>query len=453
MNTRSLSKVHRPTSRGIAGGGATRTTVALAVSSFLGMLAIVAPPPLFPAMARELGVSVPLLAQIGTAILLLGAGLALLTGPLADRYGHHRLLVLGAIAAAGCLLGFGLAPIYVALLVPAVLGGVANATLTGLSLAVARVTFTGAAQRRAIGWATAGGAAAAVAGVPFLAALSGIAGWRVAFIAAGTAAIGAAWGVHLWISLDAKQSVVLPRAGNLLTPYYPLLRHRPTRQLYTATILRSLCWTGLVTYFGAFLAEERGFGPLTIGITYMLGGAAYVAGSVTAGHLPESGRGRPMAAVMNLALACAVGLTFSGVFGAMGTALLLPLAGFAGGTGWVGMVTLLAEQAPGRAGTTMTLNTALLNLGAAGGSALGGAMLASEGYKSLGLVLPAFALAAAFFVLRSGASRGETSCMYWKATGLRRASLSWSFSEPGRALVGWEDGQSLSPQALSDGRK
>jgi predicted MFS family arabinose efflux permease len=210
--------------------------------------------------------------------------------------------------------------------------------------------------------------------------------------------------------------------------------------LYTATILRSLCWTGLVTYFGAFLAEERGFGPLTIGITYMLGGAAYVAGSVTAGHLPESGRGRPMAAVMNLALACAVGLTFSGVFGAMGTALLLPLAGFAGGTGWVGMVTLLAEQAPGRAGTTMTLNTALLNLGAAGGS-------------SLGLVLPAFALAAAFFVLRSGASRGETSCMYWKATGLRRASLSWSFSEPGRALVGWEDGQSLSPQALSDGRK
>jgi predicted MFS family arabinose efflux permease len=69
------------------------------------------------------------------------------------------------------------------------------------------------------------------------------------------------------------------------------------------------------------------------------------------------------------------------------------------------MVTLLAEQAPGGAGTSMALNTALLNLGAAGGSALGGALLAVGGYEVLGLALPGFALGAALLVGQRGPTR------------------------------------------------
>ena len=58
------------------------------------------------------------------------------------------------------------------------------------------------------------------------------------------------------------------------------------------------------------------------------------------------------------------------------------------------------ESSPSGAGTTMTLNTSLFNLGAAGGGAIGGALIAFSGYEALALGLPLFALAAALLSWR-----------------------------------------------------
>lgn len=83
---------------------------------------------------------------------------------MADRYGMRRLMVIGAASAVASLLSFGLAPSWLTLLVTAVLGGLTNATLPALSLAIARNTLAGAARSRALGWATAGGAGAGIVG-------------------------------------------------------------------------------------------------------------------------------------------------------------------------------------------------------------------------------------------------------------------------------------------------
>ena len=61
----------------------------------------------------------------------------------------------------------------------------------------------------------------------------------------------------------------------------------------------------------------------------------------------------------------------------------------------VAMTTLLTSETPSGAGTTMTLSGSLFNLGAAGGSAIGGALLALSGYEALALGFPVFALGAA----------------------------------------------------------
>ena len=52
--------------------------------------------------------------------------------------------------------------------------------------------FVGAEARRALGWATACMAGSAIVGVPLLTAFATLIGWRVAFIAAVSAVIGAA---------------------------------------------------------------------------------------------------------------------------------------------------------------------------------------------------------------------------------------------------------------------
>ena len=54
-------------------------------------------------MARDLQTTVPLLGQVVTLMALISAGLGLLAGPLADRYGYRWPLVVGLLAiAVGC---------------------------------------------------------------------------------------------------------------------------------------------------------------------------------------------------------------------------------------------------------------------------------------------------------------------------------------------------------------
>ena len=50
----------------------------------------------------------------------------------------------------------------------------------------------------------------------------------------------------------------------------------------------------------------------------------------------------------------------------------------------------------------MTLNSSLFNLGAAGGGAIGGLLLAFAGYQGLAIGLPLFGLAAALLAWRTG---------------------------------------------------
>ena len=386
-----------------------RMPLALAMAMMLSSLAFGAPPPFFTAISNDIGVSVPVLGQIMAAMLLIGALFSFVTGPLADRYGLRRLLVLGAGAAVGCIFGFGLATGYPLLLIAAVLGGLANATLPALALAVARTTLGGATRHRAIGWTSAGSAITALAAVPLLTLVSSMAGWRIAFIAGGIAAAGLAWFLVTSIPRDVPQRVPAAGPRTLLAAYPPLLRHRPMLRLYAITILRSVCWFGLLAYFGAFLSGGLGFSPAWVGLAYMLGGSGYLAGSLTAGAVLVRIPARLVIGVSNSMIAISVALTFSVAQGPAVAIGLLVLAGIAGAMSFVGTVTLLAQETPGGAGTTMSLNGALTNLGSAGGGAIGGLLLATGGYEALGFGLPIFAVSTVLLLGRPGTSAPATA--------------------------------------------
>jgi predicted MFS family arabinose efflux permease len=74
----------------------------------------------------------------------------------------------------------------------------------------------------------------------------------------------------------------------------------------------------------------------------------------------------------------------------------------------VAMTTLLTTETPSGAGTTMTLSGSLFNFGAAGGSAIGGALLALSGYQALALGFPLFALGAALLSWRPARVRAQS---------------------------------------------
>jgi predicted MFS family arabinose efflux permease len=371
-----------------------RIQILLCLSAFMAALNFFAPTPFYPQMAHDLQTTVPLLGQVVTLMALLSAGLGLLAGPLADRYGYRWPLVIGLLAIAVGLLGTGLTPSYPVLLGLGVVMGLGDALAYSLPFAIAATYFNGMAQRRAIAWTIGALSTAPIIGVPLLTALGGLTSWRVALAAAGVAAAGVAWFVAAVLPADRLHPAGDFRVRELLAAYTPLLRHPPSLRFLAVSALRGMWWVGLLTYMGAFLGTVVGFSPPHVGLAYALSGGAYTAGSIVAGNLLGGLSPRLVVALSNVIGGVLVVPLF--LLPVPWVVIPLLLAGSAAAAICsVSVVALLADESPAGAGTTMVLNGSVLNLGTAGGAILGGALIAFGGYAALGIGLPLFALVAA----------------------------------------------------------
>ena len=371
-----------------------RVQAALCLAAFFAALNFFAPTPFYPEIARDLQTTVPLLGQVVTVMALLSAALGVFIGPLADRYGYRWPLVIGLLALAAALIGTGLAPNYPVLLGLGLLGGLGDALVFSLPFAIATTSFHGPARRQAIAWTIAALSIAPVVGVPPLTALGEATSWRHALALAGLAAAGVAGFVALTLPPDVRHSGTPFAARALLAAYTPLLRDAQSLRLLAVSGLRGLWWVGLLTYLGAYLGDVVGFSAAQIGLVYAVNGAAYAAGSVVAG--------RWLSDISQRLLVTATSLIGGGLAGAV---LVLPdpwlvppllvVASIAASACSVGVVALLATQSRAGAGTTMVLNGSILNAGTAGGTVLGGLLIALGGFEALGMGLPPFALLAA----------------------------------------------------------
>lgn len=371
----------------------TRVLVALCAASFLAALNFFAPTPFYPLIADDLGTTVPLLGQVTTLMVLLSAGLGLAIGPLADRYGYRWPLVIGVLAIATNLTVIGLAPSYPVLLLASAVGGLGDALAFGLPLAIAGMSFAGDAQRRAISWTLGSLSSAGIVGVLLLALLGDATTWRTALVAAGILSGGTALLVAWALPPDHQRPASRLQVRSLMGAYGPLLRHGPTVRQLGASGLRSVTWVGLLTYFGAFLAEEFAVSTRGIGAIYTVGSTGYLVGSFLGGRLLGSAVQRRVA-LLNLTMAGGVAaLLWSSSVG-MVVALWLVIGFLAAATG-VGTAMLLVQETPAGAGTTMVFSGSMVNLGTAIGAALGGLFIALGGFHGLGLGLPIFAVAAA----------------------------------------------------------
>jgi predicted MFS family arabinose efflux permease len=231
--------------------------------------------------------------------------------------------------------------------------------------------------------------------VPLLTTVGDLAGWRSAFLLAGFAAAACVVLVAFWLPADTPARSDTPRWEGILDAYRPLLNDGGMRRLYACTFTRSLCWLGLLTYFGAMLEEQYDMGTGQIGLTYMLGGAGYFAGSLVVGGPLANIPARPLVAVGTVTMAVLLSIAFAGLVPTAGAVGLMPVAAFAGAVGWVGLTALLTAETPAGSGTTMVFNSALFNLGAATGAGLGGLLLATGGFTAVAIGLPIFGIAAA----------------------------------------------------------
>ena len=366
-------------------------------AAFISALSFFAATPFYPEMAEDLDTTVPVLGQTSTLLMVVSALLGLGVGPVGDAYGYRRMLTVGVLAIAAYQLGFALAPSFPLLLAVTLLGAFGDAIVFGLALTLASVLFHGAGRRRAIGWAIASFNISAILGVPVFTFVGDRQGWRFAIGSFGLATLAFVWMIVAVLPADQRRPAARLRLREVAASFAPLFADPPSLRLLGGTVMRAMWILGLVTYFGAFLADELGLSTRNVGLMYMLAGTGATVGSVAAGTRVVGSSPRTTVALTSLAGGALLGVII-GSSSAVVTATLIPVMSALAAIASVGITTLLAAESPAQPGTTMALNASLLNIGGGLGAAVGGVLIALGGFPAFAIGLPVFAVAGGILV-------------------------------------------------------
>lgn len=161
-------------------------TLALITTAVFGyVIAVTMMNPLLLDVAEEMGVT---LAEAGLLVAAMGVPWALgapFTGYLSDRVGRRPLMVLALAGMGGGALVASAAQDYWSLLLIRFASGVFGGFGPSSTMAAVGDLFPANRRGMAMGWFNLGFGLGAIAGVPIIAAIGGLYGWRAAFVVSG----------------------------------------------------------------------------------------------------------------------------------------------------------------------------------------------------------------------------------------------------------------------------
>ena len=385
-----------------------RLSIAVGAACFLWILNFVALTPFFPFVAKDLNTSVALLGQVSGLVAFASIPVGMITGPLADRYGHRKVLLTGMSTLGVGSLITAIAPSYGVLMLMAPFGAVSQAIIRPLAVAIAGTHLAGDNRRGAVGLATIGMSVGTIVGIPMLTTIAYFGGWRVSFgfltVLNVLATVYLAWS----IPPDAPTTGNDSRSRLGLSSYASLVTDFPTMLLIGSSLVRSISLWGFNTYRGAFFVYRFGISTQEVGWIFTMAGMGLLLGGAVASsrfsRLPlywlaiigaaAIGLGGGLALVLPLGILPAIALTI--------------LTSFGLGFSLVATDTLIVNRAVGQRATATSLNRVSTNIGVAVGSSGGGLMIAVDGYPLLGTTVLGFG-AAALILLWLSRSSGRAS--------------------------------------------
>jgi predicted MFS family arabinose efflux permease len=370
----------------------------LSLAAFVNHLNLIAWNPFLPSIAEAQGVTVALLGQVPALMLLLSAFVGLVIGPLADRAGYRRALLVCLLAVAASSLMTGLAVTLPILVLAGLVGAVGRAGIMPVAQAVAATFFVDdTGRRRAISRIQNGGPLAATLGVPLLTTIAVAVQWRGAFIVLAGLAFATALILQRILRREGIAGSGEVRLTSVLAAYRPVLRHRPTLTLIVAACVENAGVNAMWTYYGAFYVQYYAFSTEQVGWVSLAAGLGVLVGQTAAGGWLGSRPG----------LLFTVGCTGSGSLVGLSLMLALPAPAAMAlmAAGWlmhglvmVSTIVLLVVHSPAGRATTLTLYGSAMSFGMALGAGLGGIALAGAGYFALGVCTVALPLVSVILV-------------------------------------------------------
>jgi DHA1 family inner membrane transport protein len=358
---------------------------ALMVGNIVTGVSVLAPAGMLGELSSGLDVSIrgaALLVTFGAMVLCIGSPL---TAWLTSRIERRRLLAATLAVLAFCNLASAFAPDYATLLVIRLIMLAIGALYTPQAAGTAALIVPPEKRGSTIAYIFLGWSLAAAVGLPLIAFVASRYGWRAAYGGIG------ALGCFSFVLLAWRLPGGLIGATVDLKTWTEVGRNRTILLLLLVTTLQMSGQFVVFTFMGPLLAKLTGAGPDAIGLVFALYGVFGFIGIAIATRIVDSWG--PYKTSLLFTVLMFTGLTgwalSAGIYPLMAASVAIWGLGFAS-TNSMQQVRLVAAG-PALASASVSLNTSVLYIGQAIGSAIGGVLYARNllhgaGYVSMGFV-------------------------------------------------------------------
>jgi MFS transporter, DHA1 family, inner membrane transport protein len=357
--------------------------VFLTAAIFLAMTVWLMLGPLLVELATVFHTSLAVTGQLTAATAITWALTAFLAGPISDTYGRRRMLLTGLMLMVLGTLSSAVARNYGVLLACRCLTGMGAAMIPPNCVATVADVFPTPEQRgKAMGWLLSASGLGTAFGIPFVALLAGLGGWRLPFYVLACVLL-LLWGL-LW--------VWFPRSRCQPGPAVSFVAHFRTVGvtavfwwLLAANCLQVMAFMGMSSYLAPYLMQTYRLSAGETALPLIIAGLGIIAGSLLGGRVAGQASRLTVATMVFLGGGLGTALVFTislspwaTVGMACGVASLLSVA-------WPVTAVLLTELAGQSRATATGLYAVSNQLGAVGGASLGGLLLALGSFPLVGL--------------------------------------------------------------------
>ena len=363
--------------------------------------------PLLVGIADEFDTSVAMAGQVATATFVAWAISVVSVGPFSDYFGRRPVALIGLTLLAVGAFGSALSPNLATLMVMRVATGFGGGMIPPNGMAAVADVVPVERRAKVIGGLLAVTTASQVIGLPMVAWVADLGGWRAPFVVMGSLLALCTLFNWLWFP---KAEIAVTRTFSFFSRYRSLLAKPVIRAIVTVNFAQRIAFMGLFSYLATYLIDDYDMSVGATALPLAVVGIGTVVGSFVGGQAANRSDRMPLIAVSALVAGGASAALFSMEIpvwavvalatGAMG---LLSIA-------WTVLISAITEASSQSRATGVGLLGISNQTGAVGGAALGGLLLAAGGFPGIGylcLGVVVFSVVVIVFFLRESASSAK----------------------------------------------
>ncbi|HKK26447.1 MAG TPA: MFS transporter [Gracilimonas sp.] len=244
--------------------------------------------PILPRISEQLGTPLEILGNLVTVYAVMVGIFAIIMGPLSDKIGRRKILLIGTGGITISLFMHGLVDSFWGLMVVRALAGMAGGVLSGAAVAYVGDYFPYEKRGWANGWIMSGIAMGQILGIPMGTLLADVSGFRVPFVI-----FGGIMGLTFILTylkvpqpnVELSQDRITVKGS--FNKYIKLLQRSEVRAVALAYVVMFLSVSVYVVYLPTWLEESFGVSGTAIASLFFVGGIANVITGPIAGKLSD----------------------------------------------------------------------------------------------------------------------------------------------------------------------